>query len=278
MTGPAGRVHVPDGADPAVALARTTDLGIVAHPDDLELALVAPVLACRDDPDRWFTGVVVTDGAGSVRPAGLAHLDDAGFVAVRADEQCRAADAAAMSAVVLLAVPSAQVCTPGAGRDDVVAALAGLVASCRPDRVHTHNPADAHRTHVAVATAVVSALRAAPHRPDTLWGWEGWRDLDWLDDAHRIDADVSAVGDDAVALAGLHASQMAAKRYDTAARGRRQANATFGDARRADTATEVARAFDLTAVLDPAVDPADHVLGAVDRFRRDVADALSPWW
>jgi hypothetical protein len=273
-----GRVHVPDGTDLATALARTTDLGIVAHPDDLELALVAPVLACRDDPDRWFTGVVVTDGAGSVRPAELVDLDDAGFAAVRAGEQCRAADAAAMSAVVLVGLPSAAVVAPGPGRDALGVTLAELVGTCRPDRVHTHNPADSHRTHVAVATAVVTAVRSASHRPDALWGWEGWRDLDWVDPDVRVDADVSAVSDDAVALARHHASQMTDKRYDIAARGRRLANATFADARRADAATEVARALDLTPVLDPAVDPTAYVLGVVDRFRRDVADTLSVWW
>lgn len=274
-------MYVPDGAAVVDALGRTTDLGIVAHPDDVELSIAGPVLACRTDPKRWFTAVVCTDGAGSVRPADMAHLDDAAFADVRAAEQRAAADAGGLSAVVMLGLPSAAVCaTGGIDRDRFVQALAGLASVVGASAVHTHNPADAHRTHVAVVTAVVSALRSLPTdaRPTSLAGWEGWRDLDWLPPDAKVTADLTGLGDEAMALARHHASQMGPKRYDLAARGRRRANATFGDPTTADTASEVAVAMDLTAMLDPATDPATVVLAAIDHFRNDVAEMLHRWW
>ena len=68
MTVPAGAdVLIPDGSDVDAALARTTDLGIGAHPDDLEFLMLVPIAAATDDPDRWFTGITCTDGAGCAR-------------------------------------------------------------------------------------------------------------------------------------------------------------------------------------------------------------------
>ncbi len=59
----AADVYVPDGAAIDDALARTTDLGIVAHQDDLEFMALVAIGACLDDPARWFSGVACTDGA-----------------------------------------------------------------------------------------------------------------------------------------------------------------------------------------------------------------------
>ena len=293
---PGMQVYVPDGMAVADALARTTDLGVVAHPDDVELAMPGPVLACRDNPQRWFTAVVCTDGAGSVRPPDMVDDDEAAFVAVRAAEQRAAADAGGLSAVIMLGLPSAAVCAPdargatdatgapdgtnAADRTDFVHTLAHIAAAAGAVTVHTHNLADAHRTHVAVATAVVSALRSLGPESgvEQLLGWEGWRDLDWLHPDAKVTADLTGHGEHAVALARHHASQMGLKRYDLAAQGRRRANATFGDPTTADTASEVAVAMDLTAMLDPATDPAAVVLAAIDHFRNDVAGMLHRWW
>jgi LmbE family N-acetylglucosaminyl deacetylase len=278
---PAGAVvHVPDGGDPLVALASATDLGVVAHPDDLELLLAAPVLACRDDPARRFCGVVVTDGAGSVRPAAMADLDDVAFVALRAAEQLAAADAAGMGAVVLLGMPSREVCSTGSGRAALVDALAALGAVCRPDVVHTHDPADAHRSHVAVATATVTALRRLPadRRPGRLLGWEGWRDLGWVAEDRIVRGDLTGLVDDAVDLARHHASQLGPKRYDAAVAGRWQANATFAAQREADDASALARGVDLTPLLDDGVDPTTFVADLARSFADVVTDGVSTWW
>lgn len=273
-------MHVPDGRDPLVALAAATDLGVVAHPDDLELLLAAPVLAARDDPQRSFCGVVCTDGAGSVRPASLADLSAAEFASVRAAEQVVAADAAGMGAVVLLGCASDDVCSTGPARHAIVDALAVLAAACQPDVVHTHDPADAHRSHVAVATATVTALRRLPpgERPARLVGWEGWRDLGWLAADHLVHGDLSGRLDDAVALARHHASQLGPKRYDAAVVGRWQANATFADQRGRDDAAALARGVDLAPLLDDAVDPGAYVAGLAQSFADRVRGGVAAWW
>lgn len=278
------RIEVPDGTDPLVALARTTDLAVVAHPDDLELSMVGPLLACRDDPERWFTGVVCTDGTGSVRPANMASLDDDAFAAVRAAEQVAAARAAGMSAVVLVGLPSDVVRRPGEGHRQLVATVAALSEACLPDVVHTHDPADPHATHVAVLAAVVSALRtlAPDRRPRQLVGWEGWRSVDWAPRGDRVATEV-ADGDAADALVRLHASQVATKRYDIASRGRRQAHATFADHLAADDvagdeAAEVALGVDLTTLLDDTTDPLAAVATMVQAFADGVVGGLAPWW
>lgn len=278
---PAGAVvHVPGGGDPLAALAATTDLGVVAHPDDLELLLAAPLLECRDDPERHFCGVVCTDGAGSVRPSAMADLDEAGFVAARAAEQVAAADAAGMVSVVLLGLPSDAVRSTGPLRAAFEDALVSIVGASGPEVVHTHDPADAHRSHVAVATAVVSALRrlAPRQRPGRLVGWEGWRDLGWVPEAHAARGDLTGRVDDAVALARHHASQLGPKRYDTAVSGRWAANATFAAQRQADGAGAVARGVDLTPMLDDAVDPATFLADLLRSFADDVAEGVSVWW
>lgn len=273
------RIEVPDGTDPLVALARTTDLAVVAHPDDLELSVVAPLLACRDDPDRWFTGVVCTDGAGSVRPPDMAALDNEAFAAVRATEQVAAARAAGMSAVVLVGLPSDVVRQPGDGHRQLVDTVAAVVEACAPDVVHTHDPADPHATHVAVLAAVVSALRtlAPDRRPRQLVGWEGWRSVDWAPRGDRVAIDV-ADGDAADALVRMHTSQVATKRYDIASRGRRQAHATFADHRAGDEAAEVALGVDLTTLLDDTTDPVAAVAAMVQAFADGVVGGLALWW
>jgi LmbE family N-acetylglucosaminyl deacetylase len=278
---PAGAaVHVPDATAMAAALSRTTDLAIVAHPDDLELSMPSVVLACRDDPGRHLTGVICTDGAGSVLPDGVTSAE--ALVAMRADEQRAAADLGGLGALVLLGLPSgavrAQTGEPNRAR--FITSLAELVRACRPVTIHTHNPADAHDTHVAVVTAVITAVRLLPveERPATLLGWAGWRDLDWLPGDVRVTGDLTGHEEAAMALAACHASQLGPKRYDLGAQGRRRANATFAEARQRDAATEVSLAMDLGATLAEGTDPAEAVLGAIDRFRAEVAGALRQWW
>src|SRR5258708_9857405 len=58
---------VPDGAAPDAALARTTHLCIAAHQDDIEIMAYHGIAECFGRNDRWFTGVVVTDGPVSPR-------------------------------------------------------------------------------------------------------------------------------------------------------------------------------------------------------------------
>ena len=81
------RLFVPDGVPTSEALARTTHLAIGAHPDDLEIMAIDGILGCFRQPDRWFAGVVVTDGRGSAREGVYAGCTDDEMRLVRAGEQ-----------------------------------------------------------------------------------------------------------------------------------------------------------------------------------------------
>jgi len=64
---PEADVFVPAGGDAALALARTTHLCVIAHQDDIEINAYPAVSECLGRADRFFTGVVMTNGAGSAR-------------------------------------------------------------------------------------------------------------------------------------------------------------------------------------------------------------------
>lgn len=269
-------VHVPDGLDPVPALGRATVVGVVAHPDDLELLVPGLVGACRDDPSAWFAGIVCTDGAGSTRGPSTAALSAAELVATRRAEQRRAADLGRYAAVVQLGRPSPEVREPS-GRAALVDDLEALLRACAAGLVVTHDPTDRHATHQAVALAAVEACRRLPAaaRPGRLLGVEGWRGLDWLPEGDRVALDVSGQAELAGRLAAVHASQLEAKRYDLALEGRRRAHATLAEQRRPDEAEQLSLAMDLSPLLDdPDLDPTAFVLGAVDRFRAEVAASL----
>ena len=63
------------GLTPAAALARTTHLCVIAHQDDIEINAYPAVAECYGRTDRFFTGVVITNGAGSAIGHSLAGRD-----------------------------------------------------------------------------------------------------------------------------------------------------------------------------------------------------------
>ena len=64
---PDADIYVPDGDDADKALARTTHLCVIAHQDDIEINAYPAVAECYGKADKFFTGVTVTNGAGSPR-------------------------------------------------------------------------------------------------------------------------------------------------------------------------------------------------------------------
>ena len=272
LSRPTAQVYVPDGASPAEALARTTHLAVAAHADDVELMALDGIFACFGQADRHFAAIVVTDGAGSPRSGPYAAYSDAEMRAVRRREQLKAAQVGEYGAMLLLDHPSRAV-REGDGR--IVDDLVGTLEATRPEIVYTHNPADRHDTHVAVALRTIAALRCLPAdaRPMRVLGCEVWRDLDWLTPADRVELDVGGRDSLAAALIGVHDSQIAGgKRYDLAALGRRRANATFGESHTVDSSEGLTLALDLTPLIrDDALDVAEFVGGAVARLAADVA-------
>jgi LmbE family N-acetylglucosaminyl deacetylase len=271
----AADVFVPDGAEVELALGRTTHLAIGAHQDDLELMAVHGVLECFHDASRWFTGVVVTDGSASARDFEYAAHSDEQVAAVRKLEQRKAAYVGEYSAMLQLGHASAAV--KSAAARDVLSDLDGILRATRPEVVYTHNLADKHDTHVAVALRVVAACCALPAeiRPQRVIGCEVWRDLDWLCDADKVVMPVDGHENLQAALLGVFDSQIAGgKRYDLAAAGRRRAHATFFEAGDADRHGALIWGMNLTPLLTGA-DPEQLVADHIARFADEVRTRLS---
>ena len=260
------------GLTPSAALARTTHLCVIAHQDDIEINAYPAVAECYGRADRFFTGVVMTNGAGSARTGRYASVTDADMQRIRHEEQRAAATLGKYNLQLQLAHPSADVKTPGHAA--VAADLAAIFGGCRPSVVYLHQPADKHDTHVACLLRCLEALRALPRerRPARVLGVEGWRDLDWLADDQKVPLDASAHPALAEKLVAVFASQIAGgKRYDLAAPGRRLANATFFASHATDTASALSFAMDLTPLVkDETLSVADFTVAHIERLRADV--------
>ena len=270
-------VFVPDGLDPEAALARTTHLAVGAHQDDLEIMAFEGILACFQRPDRWFTGVIVTNGSGSPRDDLYGEYTDEQMRAVRRVEQKKAAVVGEYGAQVLLDYPSSAV--KDSADPAPVADLLALLRIARPQIVYTHNLADKHDTHIAVSLRLIEALRRLPReeRPQAVYGCEVWRDLDWMVDADKVGFDVSSHENLQAALLGVFDSQICGgKRYDLATMRRRRANATYFASHSTDVTTGTIYAMDLTPlVADPGADIAAYVAAYIERFAQDVATRIA---
>jgi len=271
---PTAEVFIPDGLDEAAALARTSHMAFAAHQDDIEIMAAAPILECFQQAERWFTGVIVTDGRGSPRDGLYKNYSDEEMRLVRFKEQKKAAVVGEFAAQVLLDHPSKAV-KDGANLAPV-ADIAALLRAARPQVVYTHNLADKHDTHVGVALKVIAAIRSLPEaeRPQKLLGCEVWRDLDWMVDTDKVGMDLSEHENLQMALLGVFDSQIAGgKRYDLASLGRRRANATYFASHGVDLSLGVSYAMDLTPLIsDVAKDPAAYVQEYVQRFAQDLAE------
>ncbi len=269
-------IYVPDGRPTQEALARTTHLAVSAHQDDIEIMATDGVLRCFRQDDRWFTGVVVTNGAGSPRDDLYRDYTDEAMRKVRAQEQKKAAFVGEYAAQLLLDYPSSAVKSAADARP--ATDLAAILEATRPEVVYTHNLADKHPTHVAVALRVIEAARrvSLEARPTRVYGCEVWRNLDWMRDADKVVFDCSAHESLQTALLGVFDSQICGgKRYDLATVGRRKANATYFESHGVDEAQQLAFAMDLTPlVADPKRDVVGFVLEQIDRFTEDVKKTI----
>ena len=269
-------VFVPDGVTVDAALARTTHLGVGAHQDDLEIMAFDGIVACFQQEDKWFSGVVVTDGGGSPRDGVYREYSDADMRRVRRGEQKKAAIVGGYAAQILLDHPSSAVKDSAnrAVEDD----LFEILQATRPKCIYTHNLADKHDTHVSVTLRLIQALRKLPEsvRPTKVYGCEVWRDLDWLADSDKVAFDTSAHENLQAALLGVFDSQIAGgKRYDLATMGRRRANATYFASHGIDVASGMTFAMDLTPlILDPGLGVWEYVKHFLDAFSDEVADRL----
>lgn len=269
-------VFIPDRVPVEEALARTTHLAVGAHQDDLEFMALHGVLECFDRPDRWFTGITVTDGSGSPRSGPFAGHTDRQMCEVRIEEQREAARLGRYGCQLQLMHPSAVVKDPKS--TNIIDDLRSILEFARPGIVYLHNPADKHDTHVACCLRSIEALRRLPseERPSAIYGCEVWRDLDWLPDGDKVVLPLDDQDDLGLGLAAVFASQIAGgKRYDLAVQGRRLANATFGSSHTVDEFQQVTLAVDLTPlILDASLDVTDFIEERVRRLELDIADRI----
>lgn len=267
---------IPDGTEENQALARTTHLCIVAHQDDIEFMAYAPIAECFGKKDKWFCGVVVTDGAGSPRNGLYANYTDEQMKTVRIEEQKKAAMLGEYGAQLLLGHPSKQV--KDKNDTEIVKELVEIIRATKPQYVYLHNLADKHETHVATALKTIKALRElnADVQPEKVYGCEVWRNLDWLNDDEKMYLDRSAHPNLSRALSSVFDSQIiGGKRYDLAAEGRRLANATFSESHACDTYTMLNYAMDLTPLIkDESLDIVDYVTGYIRRFESNVRNTI----
>ena len=270
-------VYVPDGTEEKAAIARTTHLAISAHQDDIEFMAYGAVAECFGRSDRWFGGVVVTDGAGSPRSGIYADYTDEDMKSIRIVEQKKAAFAGEYGVQMLLGYPSAQAKDPK--DEEIVRELAEIIRAAHPQYIYTHNLADKHDTHVGTAMKVIAALRLLKEDelPEKVFGCEVWRDLDWMPDDEKIYIDCGAHPNIARCLSGVFDSQIVGgKRYDLAAEGRRLANATFSASHACDTYSALNYAMDLTPLIrDRSMNAADYVAAFIQKFEKDVREKIA---
>lgn len=269
-------VFVPDGVSIEEALERTTHLSIAAHQDDTEIFAYHGIAECFGRKDKWFTSVIVTNGAGSPRSGIYSDFSDEQMQDVRRLEQRKAAFIGEYSAQIQLACPSGPVKDPQ--NRQVFSDLKKILGIARPEVVYLHNPADKHDTHVAVFLRSIEALRACSDRfvPVKAYGCEVWRDLDWLCDDEKVVLPVSESKNISAALIGVFDSQISGgKRYDLASAGRRLANATYYASHATDKDDALTYALDIMPLIrDRNMKISDFIAGRIDKFKNDVKNRI----
>jgi len=265
-------IYVPDGIPLEDALKRTTHLAIGAHQDDLEIKDYHGIAECYASEDKWFTGITVTNGAGSARTGKYSDFTDEDMQEVRKEEQRKAAEIGKYSLQFQLNYASSEV--KDQENEAVVDDIYAILQEAQPEVVYLHNPADKHDTHVATAVRTISAIRKLPidQRPKTVYGCEVWRDLDWLCDEEKVALQVNSYPELAESLVEIYDSQIAGgKRYDKATIGRRLANATYHSSHTVDECNALTFAIDLTEVaLDDSIDLNEFICNKIDNFKNDV--------
>lgn len=267
---------VPDQKPIEEAIARTTHMSIAAHQDDIEIMAYDGILQCFGSDEKWFFGVIVTNGSGSAREGIYKDYTDEEMIDIRRLEQKKAAYIGEFGGLALLDYSSAETKNPK--NTEIVLELKTLIERAHPEVLYTHNLADKHDTHIGVTTKVIKAIRLMDKkfRPKALYGCEVWRDLDWMNDSDKIAFNVGGRPNLAAALVEVFDSQIiGGKRYDLATIGRRMANATYSSSHDVDATDAIILGMDLTPLIEnDTLDIEAYVLDYIDRFKENVASRI----
>jgi len=271
------QIIIPNGLPEVDAIRRTTHLAVAAHPDDIEIMAFHGILTCFQRTDRWFTGVVMTDGVSSPRGGPYKNFTDVQMRDIRIEEQKKAAAIGEYAAVVMLDYPSSAVKNPA--NHVPVEDLIVILEEAKPEVVYTHNLADKHPTHVAVSLRLIQAIRSLPEtgRPKILYGCEVWRDLDWLVDQDKVLFDCSERQDLQASLLKVFESQSRdGLRLDLATMDRRRANAAFYSSHGMHRMSAVVTGMDMTSLInDPEISVHGYLQQFIDHFSQDVHEIIS---
>ena len=250
-------------------------MAIGAHQDDLEI-IATPAIARCEAGGPSMVGVVVTDGGGSARSGPYKDFSDEAMKARRIEEQKEAAEMGRYHAMVFLNQPSHAV--KDTSNQSITDLLAKVIMEYQPKILYTHQPFDKHKTHVKLLKHVIEALKKIPDamRPQSVYGVEVWRDLDWLPDHLKVTFDVTNAQTLTARLLQCFDSQIAGgKRYDLAVEGRRRAHATFYESHAVDVATQMLYALDLTVFTSkepPSLN--DYMQSILDAFKQEVFNLM----
>jgi len=262
-------IFIPDGRSLEDALQRTTHLGIGAHQDDLEIIAIPGILDCWEKTDLWFSGVVVTNGAGAPRSEMHTPLTPTDFIHTRNEEQKKAASLGKYSAQIMLGFTSQEVRNPPLipGLKD----LHTILTHSEPEYIYIHNPLDLHPTHTAVSLLTIEAVRQLPlkERPKFLYGMACWGGLDWTTQGNQISFDLSAQPDLQYQLLDVYKSQNSVKNYPEAAMAKRKSNATFHHYDQKDEIPYLCFGLDLTPLIrDDKLSISGFLLSKIDEHRK----------
>ena len=270
-------IFIPDASDLKTALPRTTHLAVGAHQDDLEIMAYHGIMECYKKDDKWFTGVVVSNGAGSARTGKFADYTDEEMQKVRREEQRKAAEIGEYAVQFQLDYPSSEL--KDSSNNEAVNDILAILKETSPQVVYLHNPADKHDTHIATVVKTIAAIRKLPseQRPETVIGCEVWRDLDWLPDKEKVVMKVHKHPDLAKDLLDVFESQIiGGKRYDLATIGRRLANATYHSSHTVDNCDALIFGIDLTPLIkDDSLSIKQFIGKKIDTFRNDVEEKIN---
>ena len=265
-------IFIPDNKSESEAFERTTHMSIAAHPDDIEIMAYDGIVKCFNQKDKWFFGVVVTDGAGSARTGVYKDYTNEEMIKIRRKEQEKAAILGDYSAVAMLDYPSKA--AKDKDNEIIIEEIENLILEANPEVIYTHNLADKHDTHIGVVVKTIKAIRMIEpnKRPKKLYGCEVWRNLDWLMEEDKILFDTSAHPNLASALVEIFDSQIVGgKRYDLGAIGRRKANATYTESHSIDEAEQMIYGMDLTPLIEnDDLDIVEFATDFVKKLQNDV--------
>ncbi|OGS47027.1 MAG: GlcNAc-PI de-N-acetylase [Elusimicrobia bacterium RIFOXYD2_FULL_34_15] len=269
-------IFVPDNKPINQAISRTTHMAIAAHPDDLEIMAYDGILKCYNNKNKWFCGVVVTNGSGSPRGGTYSNYSNEKICEIRKTEQKKAAVIGKYGSVILLDYASSEV--KNSKNKNPEKDMLELLKLTKPEVVYIHNLADKHDTHIAVALRTIQAIRELPDnlKPKYVYGCEVWRDLDWLSDEDKIIFDVSANEKLAKRLLSVfHSQTCGGKRYDLATIARRKTNATFISFNKIDNATSFIYAMDLTPLIkNKHLNIKKYMLKYINKFSLEVSGKI----